>query len=75
MTLPPAALLRLCLCAALAGAAGCATVAPWDKDELAKPCMEFAADGAAQAFRTHALITNEQAMGGEGGSGGGCGCR
>jgi hypothetical protein len=66
---------RLCACAALACAAGCATVQPWDKEELAKPCMDFSSDGAAQAFRTHALITNEQAMGGEGGSGGGCGCR
>jgi hypothetical protein len=70
-----APLLRTLAGAALALAAGCATVQPWDKEELAKPCMAFADDGAAQAFRTHVLITNEQAMGGEGGSGGGCGCR
>ena len=70
-----AGLLRCGVLAGLAFCAGCATVQPWEKDELAKPCMQFSGDGPAQAFRAHALVTNEQAMGGEGGSGGGCGCR
>lgn len=69
------ALLRALGLAGLALCAGCATVQPWEKAELGKPCMQFSGDGPAQAFRAHALITNEQAMGGEGGSGGGCGCR
>jgi len=54
---------------------GCAMVAPWDKDELGKPTMQFGGDDASQPFFAHALITNEEAEGGEGGSGGGCGCR
>jgi hypothetical protein len=61
--------------AILAAASGCATVSPWDKETLSKPCMEFSGDESAQPFVAHALITNEQAVGGEGGSGGGCGCR
>jgi len=67
---------RLLLAAAWAGlAAGCATVAPWDKEELGKPPMRFAGEDPAQPFVAHALSTNEEAEGGEGGSGGGCGCR
>lgn len=71
----PRAFSLLWIAALLALACGCATVSPWDKEELGKPCMEFGGDGAAQPFTAHALITNEQAVGGEGGSGGGCGCR
>jgi hypothetical protein len=54
---------------------GCATVKPWDKDVLAQPCMGFSSEAPAQPFMAHALITNEEAEGAEGGSGGGCGCR
>jgi hypothetical protein len=67
---------RLLPAAALAAlAAGCATVQPWDKEALSRPAMQFSGEGAAQPFVAHALSTNEQAEGGEGGSGGGCGCR
>ena len=61
--------------ALLALGSGCALVQPWDKRVLAQPCMQFGDEAPAQAFTAHALITNEEAVGGEGGSGGGCGCR
>jgi hypothetical protein len=55
--------------------AGCATVKPWEKAELSKPHMRFSGEGAHAGFIGHALLTNEQAEGGDGGAGGGCGCR
>jgi hypothetical protein len=76
MTRPsPSSLAKLLAVAALWLVAACATVRPWDKETLSEPCMEFSGDGVAQPFVAHALITNEQTVGGEGGSGGGCGCR
>ena len=56
-------------------AAGCATVKPWEKAELSQPWMRFTIEGAHAGFVTHSLVTNEQAEGGDGGAGGGCGCR
>lgn len=62
------ALLALCLCS-------CATVKPWQKQVLSAPQMRFSQESDTLHFVEHALTTIEQAEGGAGGSGGGCGCR
>ena len=56
-------------------AAGCAHVEPWQKSELGQPYMQPRSSQWGDAFRTHAIITVEQAEGGDGLAGGGCGCR
>lgn len=59
--------------AVLCGA--CATVQPGDKDVLSQERMKFRSSLAARKFMAHAAITVEQAEGGDGSAGGGCGCR
>ena len=54
---------------------GCATVKPWDKSELSQPQMDFVQKNPGRFFIEHALIAMEQAEGGNGKAGGGCGCR
>lgn len=56
-------------------AAGCATVGVADKADFAWPCMDFDKERANQGFVKHVYLTLEQADGGDGGEGGGCGCR
>lgn len=56
-------------------AQGCETVGIADKAALARPGMQFDDQRRSQAFVNHVLITEEQADGGNGGEGGGCGCR
>ncbi len=53
----------------------CAHVEPWQKAELGQPYMQPRSAQWGDAFRTHAIITVEQAEGGDGLAGGGCGCR
>ena len=60
---------------ALAGClAGCVTVKPQDRTILADPIMQIGAESPAQAQVNHALENREGANGGDGVSGGGCGC-
>ena len=68
--MPKFALLTLLL-----SACGCATVQPWEKAMLAEPQMRFAQKNPGRFFLEHAQITVEQAEGGNGRAGGGCGCR
>ena len=56
-------------------AAGCATVGVADKAAFSWPCMDFDKERATQGFVKHVFLTQEQADGGDGGEGGGCGCR
>ncbi len=56
-------------------ASGCASVQPWEKDILAEPRMQFRSELLSRRFLDHAVITVEQAEGGDGSAGGGCGCR
>lgn len=55
---------------------GCATVAPYDREHLSRPSMDFARESGEASFRAHEQEAREGAMGGAGlaGSGGGCGC-
>lgn len=54
--------------------AGCATVKPQDRAVLADPVMRIGDESAAGAQVGHAVENREAASGGEGVSGGGCGC-
>ena len=67
----------LALLATLLGQAGCADMAPpqaWEKGNLAKPAMTMGSDPLDQAFTQHIYTSKENASGGYGVGGGGCGC-
>ena len=64
------ALLALMACAL----SGCATVAPYERERLAKPDMELARNPDAAAGEEHAVNYREGSTGAMGASGGGCGC-
>ena len=54
---------------------GCASVAPWERGNLAKPEMALDAHPSQTLFRSHAYSSREAAQSsGSTGSGGGCGC-
>ncbi len=61
---------------ALAALAGCALQPPqaFEKGNLAKREMTFAADPLEDAFSQHVYFSKEAASGGSGVGGGGCGC-
>lgn len=59
------------LCATLAG---CASVPPWERGNLAKPQMAFDLNPTESALRAHAYSSREAAASGVVGAGGGCGC-
>lgn len=52
----------------------CVTVQPQERAILADPVMQFEGDPRAHAAVRHALENREGSYGGEGVSGGGCGC-
>lgn len=58
--------------AALGGAAGCGTVAPYERGKLAHPTMT--ASDTAGFGEEHLRAITEGATGGNGGTGSGCGC-
>jgi hypothetical protein len=60
--------------AATAGCAGLQPVQPWEKGYLAKPEMTFEADPLQARFEQHIYFSKENASGGYGVGGGGCGC-
>ncbi len=53
---------------------GCVTVAPYEREVLARPDMQFEGNDAVAASEAHATDTREGSSGGFGGGGGGCGC-
>jgi Domain of unknown function (DUF4266) len=57
-----------------ASAAGCATVAPYERERLTKPDMTLGGNGDANAGADHATAYREGSSGALGASGGGCGC-
>jgi hypothetical protein len=66
---------RLVFFAALASLlAGCGSVQPWQKGNLAKPEMMFDGDPLQSRFEQHIYFSKEGASGGYGVGGGGCGC-
>jgi hypothetical protein len=65
------------LAACLAVMAGCANYEPpkaWEKGNLAKPEMTMGGDALEQRFEQHIYTSKENASGGYGVGGGGCGC-
>lgn len=66
----------LLLVALIAAASGCGLqpVQPWEKGDLAKPAMSFSADPLDDRFTQHIYNSKENASGGYGVGGGGCGC-
>ena len=64
--------LLLLACAVALG--GCVSVKPWEKGEIAKPAMAFDADPLQSRFEQHIYFSKENASGGYGVGGGGCGC-
>lgn len=66
---------RTFVAAALAFAlAGCATVAPYERERLAKRDMQFEPDPDGTAGEEHATAYREGSSGGSSSKGGGCGC-
>lgn len=62
-----------CMAAVLCSA--CSTpVRPWEKGLLAKPEMRFEHEPLEAMFAEHIYSSKEAAAGGNGVSGGGCGC-
>jgi hypothetical protein len=53
---------------------GCGHVAPYEREELAKPTMDTEGEGSELVFRAHVQESREGATGGAETSGGGCGC-
>lgn len=53
---------------------GCATVAPYERERLARTDMELGAASDVSAGAEHATAYREGSSGGFGASGGGCGC-
>ena len=53
---------------------GCATVAPYERETLARRDMLMERAGDSAAGETHAMAYREGSVGAVGASGGGCGC-
>lgn len=63
-----------CLLIAFGATAGCAHVAPYEREDLARPSMDVAREASEMGFRSHVHESREGASGGVGAAGGGCGC-
>ncbi len=69
--------MRAALLLLVLAAAGCATVRPWQREQLASPAMQFQVDPLADEQEASIREITEGATfagGGPGGAGGGCGC-
>ncbi len=60
--------------ALLINAAGCVTVAPYERETLSRQDMQLDHNPALSESEAHATETREGSRGGFGGGGGGCGC-
>lgn len=58
----------------VAGGSGCANVKPWQREHLADYTMRPGRDPLGQAMAEHIWFSREEASGGRGVGGGGCGC-
>lgn len=69
-------LLALAATALTLASTGCAITAPqaWEKGALARPEMTMAGDALGDRFNQHIYTSKENASGGNGVGGGGCGC-
>ena len=55
---------------------GCSAIGvkPWERDLLARPSMQWDADGVSGALDDHVYFSKEASSGGRSFGGGGCGC-
>ena len=77
MKIPPRILKVATLVTAFALLSGCSVFKPpqpWEKGFLAKPEMSMGSDALDQRFTQHIYTSKENASGGYGVGGGGCGC-
>ncbi len=65
--------LALALAAALVALGGCATVHPWEREDLTRIEQKIDSDPCS-GYETHLWMVREGALGGSGKPGGGCGC-
>lgn len=65
---------RSLIVAILLTSAGCATVAPYERERLSRRDMQLERNTDLRAGEQHATDYREGSSGGEGASGGGCGC-
>jgi hypothetical protein len=68
-------LAAIAMTAAALVVSACATVKPWQRAQLADPCMTFAPDGSLVAYQAHWQEAREGSSGGLGVQAGGCGCK
>jgi hypothetical protein len=66
--------MRLAIAIVLLLLAGCATVAPYERELLSPKRMQLSADPLAAEMSEHVHEYREGVAGGFGGGGGGCGC-
>lgn len=66
--------LSLCLVLGCCFTQACTTVAPYERETLARRDMLMERSGDAAAGETHAMAYREGSVGAVGASGGGCGC-
>jgi hypothetical protein len=59
---------------AIVSAVGCAHVAPYEREHLAKPNMDVKREELRNRFYAHVYDAREGAMGNTDSAGGGCGC-
>jgi len=55
-------------------ALGCATVRPWQRERLARRCMELDGPAASATFDAHVRGVRSADVTAAGAGGGGCGC-
>lgn len=69
---------RLLFIALLLGVAACSPFKPWvkpyERQKIADEIMSFERDPVANSYLHHVYDAREAARGGDGASGGGCGC-
>lgn len=69
---------RLLVIALLFSIAACSPVKPWvkpyERQKIADQIMSFERDPVADSYLHHVYDAREAARGGDGASGGGCGC-
>jgi hypothetical protein len=72
--LRPMAVLALTVSLAGCGVLPLQPVQPWERGNLAKPTMTFETNPLEAAYHEHIYASKENASGGNGVGGGGCGC-